>query len=65
MFETCVDENLEFIAQETYQTVKRVVNINKISKESDNPPDKILICGPSNAAVDEIIRKVLKEGLYD
>lgn len=28
-------------------------------------PGKILICGPSNAAVDEIIRKVLEEGLLD
>ncbi|CAD8048209.1 unnamed protein product [Paramecium primaurelia] len=28
-------------------------------------PNKILVCGPSNASVDEIIRKVLEEGLLD
>lgn len=25
----------------------------------------MIICGPSNASVDEIIRKLLKEQLYD
>ena len=28
-------------------------------------PDKVLVCGPSNASVDEIIKKVLDEGLLD
>lgn len=28
-------------------------------------PSKILICAPSNAAIDEIIRKMLAEGIYD
>lgn len=28
-------------------------------------PNKILVCGPSNASVDEIIRKILDEGLLD
>jgi superfamily I DNA and/or RNA helicase len=28
-------------------------------------PGKVLVCGPSNAAVDEIIRKLLNEKLFD
>lgn len=28
-------------------------------------PEKILVCGPSNASVDEIVKKVLEEGLLD
>lgn len=28
-------------------------------------PNKILVCGPSNASVDEIIRKIQDEGLLD
>lgn len=28
-------------------------------------PEKILVCGPSNSAVDEIVKKVLQEGLLD
>ena len=28
-------------------------------------PEKILVCGPSNASVDEIVKKVLDEGLLD
>lgn len=28
-------------------------------------PEKILVCGPSNASVDEIIKKVLEDGLMD
>jgi senataxin len=37
--------------------------------KSDNSaykcPEKVLICGPSNASVDEIIKKVLEGGLLD
>lgn len=33
--------------------------------ESVELPGKVLVCGPSNAAVDEIIRKLLNEKLYD
>ena len=29
------------------------------------PPEKILICAPSNAAIDEIVRKILEKGLLD
>ena len=28
-------------------------------------PGKVLICGPSNASVDEIIRKLISEQLFD
>lgn len=28
-------------------------------------PEKILVCGPSNTSVDEIIKKVLEDGLLD
>jgi senataxin len=30
-----------------------------------SPPKKILICAPSNVAIDEIIRKLINQGLYD
>ena len=28
-------------------------------------PDRILVCGPSNASVDEIIKKILENGVMD
>lgn len=31
----------------------------------EKAPEKILVCGPSNASVDEIIKKVLQDGLLD
>jgi hypothetical protein len=36
---------------------------NKSKKTA--PPEKILICAPSNAAIDEIVRKILEKGLLD
>ena len=29
------------------------------------PPEKILICAPSNAAIDEIMRKIIEKGILD
>ena len=37
----------------------------KLKKQNLAPPDKILICAPSNAAIDEIVRKILEKGLYN
>lgn len=42
----------------------RKIMLNR-KEEGVELPEKVLICGPSNAAVDEIIRKLLKEQLID
>jgi hypothetical protein len=34
-------------------------------KEEITAPAKVLVCGPSNASVDEVIRKLMKEKLLD
>lgn len=34
-------------------------------KKSLGAPNRILICAPSNAAIDEIIRKILEKGLFN
>lgn len=39
--------------------------VNKINTEDHKPPEKILLCGPSNASIDEIIRKMLEKKLLD
>ena len=52
---------------------KFYVNCNQTDHEIDlikktegvELPGKVLICGPSNASVDEIIRKLLNESLLD
>lgn len=36
-----------------------------IKDETSIKPEKILICAPSNAAIDEIIRKISDKGLFD
>ena len=36
-----------------------------IKDETSIKPEKILICAPSNAAIDEIIRKISEKGLLD
>jgi senataxin len=28
-------------------------------------PERVLVCGPSNASVDEIVKKILAEGILD
>ncbi|EGR30545.1 hypothetical protein IMG5_129630 [Ichthyophthirius multifiliis] len=40
------------------------ISVSK-TQEEHTPPQTILICGPSNAAIDEIVRKVKSEGLLD
>lgn len=37
-----------------------ILHSNKIKNAT--PPEKILICAPSNAAIDEIVRKILEKG---
>ena len=34
-------------------------------KEESKAPGRVLVCGPSNASVDEVIRKMIKEELLD
>ncbi|KAL4504421.1 hypothetical protein ABPG72_009867 [Tetrahymena utriculariae] len=48
----------------TADQTDKVIPILK-AQEEHAPPEKILICGPSNAAIDEIVRKMKKEGLLD
>lgn len=38
--------------------------LNK-KNEGVEVPGKVLVCGPSNASVDEIIRKLINENLLD
>ena len=46
------------------QTDKLII-VKKINKKEIKKPEKILICAPSNAAIDEIVRKILDKGLLD
>lgn len=39
--------------------------LQKPVEEDVIPPEKILVCAPSNVAVDEIIRKLIQTGLYN
>ena len=43
----------------------RLILIKKREKKEIKKPDKILICAPSNSAIDEIVRKILDKGLLD
>jgi senataxin len=60
--------------------IEEVINFNEypLSKVTDNykllcksveddviPPEKILVCAPSNVAIDEIVRKIISFGLMD
>ena len=49
--------------EKSIETDRQVVMIKK--DEKVEIPGKIAICGPSNASVDEIIRKLVTEKLYD
>ena len=50
-----------------FKQYEKDVCIDMIKNEDkfSRTPDKVLVCGPSNASVDEIIKKVLEEGLLD
>ena len=43
-------------------------NVKQLLKPTEgdiSPPEKILVCAPSNVAIDEIVRKLITFGLYD
>jgi senataxin len=51
-----------------YLTSKTTDNYKLLSRPLDEdvmPPEKILVCAPSNVAIDEIIRKMINSGLLD
>lgn len=51
-----------------FSTSKHSDNYKVLTKPVDEdvmPPEKILVCAPSNVAIDEIIRKMINNGLLD
>ena len=62
-------DNLDFPIDElftfnNYET-DNVKQLLKPSEGDISPPEKILVCAPSNVAIDEIVRKLVTLGLYD
>lgn len=39
--------------------------LQKPEEDEVSPPEKILVCAPSNVAIDEIVRKIISVGLID
>jgi len=56
-------ENNPFNTSDPYK--ERTILLPPIKDETSIKPEKILICAPSNAAIDEIIRKISEKGLMD
>jgi senataxin len=53
---------------EEYPTSKQTDSHKVLNKPIDDdvsPPEKILVCAPSNVAIDEIVRKIMTVGLID
>jgi hypothetical protein len=42
-----------------------IIHFPKIQNEEVLRPKRVLVCAPSNAAVDEIVMQILSEGLID
>lgn len=40
------------------------IQLNKNSDDDISPPERILVCAPSNVAIDEIVRKLINQGLF-
>ena len=55
--------NLSRFYEKCENTDKKIILTKK--EEELVLPGKVLICGPSNASVDEIIRKMISEQLLD
>lgn len=57
------DDFSNFSKTKTYITAEATDQIISLQRaeEEHAPPEKILICGPSNAAIDEIVRKMKKD----
>ena len=53
------DSSKELKLTTSYATTKRKIVLQS-RKEDITAPAKVLVCGPSNASVDEVIRKLLK-----
>lgn len=39
--------------------------LNKATEEEISPPERVLVCAPSNVAIDEIVRKIISSGLMN
>jgi senataxin len=51
-----------------YPTAKETDTFTDLNKPLDNdisPPERILVCAPSNVAIDEIVRKIMTVGLIN
>lgn len=71
------DDWRDHIFDDVQEDLNRFFNFKQYEKDANaltmipndvaaaKAPEKILVCGPSNASVDEIIKKVLDEGLLD
>ena len=62
-------DNLNFDAKEIYHftdfPTDNIKHLIKPDLSSITQPSKILVCAPSNVAIDEIVRKLAKIGLFD
>ena len=60
--DTGMNSRTIFYPESTISDRSVVLHSNKTKNAA--PPEKILICAPSNAAIDEIVRKILEKGNF-
>jgi senataxin len=60
-----VDDAFGFTEYPTSISTDSYKVLSKPIDEDIMPPEKILVCAPSNVAIDEIIRKMINSGLLD
>ena len=60
-----IDDVFSFKEYPSSKTTDNYKILYKPVEDGMMPPEKILVCGPSNVAIDEIIRKMINMGLID
>jgi senataxin len=65
IFDDCLLDIVNYYGFTHYPKSDRRVHLIRKGDDDEQCPEKILVCGPSNASVDEIVKKVLEEGLLD
>ena len=56
------DNALQF---KSCEITDRLISLSKYEDEDVSPPERVLVCAPSNVAIDEIVRKIVNLGIFN
>ncbi|CAJ1371365.1 unnamed protein product [Effrenium voratum] len=60
------DQDWQEVSRRSRTPFSKEVKIKEVSKTAETEvPQKVLVCGPSNASIDEVLRRIDRDGIVD